>query len=179
MSERVVAPPPTEELPAVLSPTTTSPSRERPNPLLRGLSILAAIATVLIVLWFGLSPTGVAVVEDAADSAREVVREVEDTLDADLVSRSDVPWELDELAHIGGWACVMVASGLFLGRRRDLGRLAAIVFGGSVAIELMQKLLTSTREFQATDISANALGIMFGLLALLVLDQLRPARSPG
>ena len=141
------------------------------------LGVLAMAAVVLVVLYFSLSTRGFTAVGDAADGARIVVRGVEETLDTDLVSRSDVPWERDEVAHLVGWGSVMVAAGLLFRNRRSLGDLAVGVFAGSIVIELMQKLLTNTRRLEAEDISANSLGIMVGLMFLVALERLWPPRS--
>ncbi len=135
------------------------------------------VGVVLVVLWLSLTSRGFAAVADAADGARVVVRGVEETLDADLVSRSDVPWERDEVAHLVGWGSVMIVAGMLFRSRRALGDLAVGVFGSSVAIELMQKLLTETRRLEAEDISANALGIMVGLMFLVALERLVPVRT--
>ncbi len=161
-------------------PTTDELSSDtkplRRSRLAATLAVLAMTGVVLVVLWFSLTSRGFSAVADAADGARVVVRGVEETLDADLVSRSDVPWERDEVAHLIGWGSVMVATGLLFRSRRALGDLAVGVFGASVAIELMQKLLTTTRRLEAEDISANALGIMVGLMFLVALERLVPPK---
>lgn len=140
------------------------------------LGVLAMAGVVLVVLWFSLSSRGFSAVGDAADGARVVVRGVEETLDTDLVSRSDVPWERDEVAHLVGWGSVMIAVGMLFRNRRSLGDLAVGVFAASVSIEFMQKLLTTTRQLEAEDISANALGVMVGLMLLVALERLVPTR---
>lgn len=144
--------------------------------LVATLAVLTMVGVVLVVLYFSLSTRGFSAVGDAADGARVVVRGVEETLDADLVSRSDVPWERDEVAHLVGWGSVMVVVGLLFRSRRSLGDLAVGVFGASIAIELMQKLLTTTRRLEAEDISANALGVMVGLMFLVALERLIPPK---
>jgi len=145
--------------------------------LAAALGVLAMAAVVLVVLYLSLSTRGFSAVGDAADGARIVVRGVEETLDTDLVSRSDVPWERDEVAHLVGWGSVMVLAGLLFRTRRSLGDLAVGVFAGSIVVELMQKLLTNTRRLEAEDISANSLGIMVGLMFLVALERLWPPRS--
>lgn len=145
--------------------------------LLATLAVLAMACLVLVVLWLSLTSRGFAAVDGAADGARIVVRGVEDTLDTDLVGRSDVPWERDEIAHLVGWGGVMVVVGLLLHTRRSLSDLAVGVFAASISIEFMQKLLTATRKLEAEDISANALGVMVGLMFLVALERLVPLRS--
>lgn len=154
-------------------------SKARPiagSRLLATLGVLAMAVIVLVVLWFSLSARGSSAVGDAADGARVLVRGVEDTLDADLVSRSDVPWAADEVAHLMGWGAVMCAVGLLFRNRRSLGDLAVGVFAASVAVELMQKAITTTRSLEAEDISANALGVMVGLMLLVALERLVPPK---
>lgn len=165
---------------------STLPAREQQDPvrikpmagsrLLATLGVLTMAALVIVVLWFSLSSRGLSAVGDAADGARVVVRGVEDTLDVDLVSRSDVPWATDEIAHLVGWGSVMVAVGVLFRRRRTLGDLAVGVFAASIVIEFLQKVVTTTRQLEAEDISANALGVMLGLMFLVALERLAPPR---
>ncbi len=144
--------------------------------LVATLGVLALAFVVMVVLWLSLSSRGFSAVGEAADGARIVVRGVEESLDADLVSRSDLPWKADEVAHLLGWGLVMVFVGMLFRSRRDLGDLAVGVFGASIAIEFLQKFLTTSRELEAEDISANSLGVMMGLIFLVALERLWPPR---
>ena len=157
-------------------PDSTSEKPMAGSRLVATLGVLAMAGIVIAVLWFSLTSRGFAAVGDAADGARVVVRGVEDTLDVDLVSRSDVPWAADEVAHLVGWGSVMLAVGLFFRRQRSLGDLAVGVFAASIAIEFLQKLLTTTRQLEAEDISANSLGVMLGLMLLVALERIAPPR---
>lgn len=169
-------------------PRTTTPLREPvenvdAKPMAGGrlaatLGVLAMAFVVVAVLWLSLSSRGLAAVGDAADGARVVVRGVESTLDADLVSRSDIPWAKDEVAHLLGWGSLTVVVGLVFRRQRSLSDLAVGVFAASIGIEFLQKLLTSTRQLEAEDISANSLGVMVGLMVLVALERLIPPQQP-
>lgn len=145
--------------------------------LVATLGVLAMLGIVLVVLFLSLSSRGFSAVDDAADGARVVVRGVEETLDADLVSRNDIPWERDEIAHLVGWGSVMVAVGLLFRSRRSLGDLAVGVFAASIVIEVLQKVVTTTRRLEAEDISANSLGVMVGLMSLVALERLMPPKN--
>ena len=169
-----------------LKPLSSRPTVDKTHPkakpmagsrLAATLAVLAMAGLVLVVLWFSLSSRGHSAVEDAGGAARDVVGAVEDTLNADLVSRSDVPWERDEVAHLVGWGSVMMATGFLFRSRRSLGDLAVGVFAASVSIELMQKLFTANRQLEAEDISANSLGIMVGLMFLVALERLAPPKD--
>ncbi len=141
----------------------------------RFVGALGVIGTVLViigVLWLSLSTRGFMVVGDAADGARVVVRDVEDRLDTNIVSRSDVPWAADEVAHLLGWGGLMVLVGLLFRSRRSISDLAVGVFAASVGIEFLQKVLTTSRSLEAEDISANALGVMVGLMMLVGIEKL-------
>jgi len=169
MAQNTLAPQPVDE-----TADTGSLAGSR---LVATLGVLAMAGFVLLVLWLSLSSRGFSAVGDAAEGARVVVRGVEETLDADLVSRSDVPWERDEVAHLIGWGSIMVVAGMAFRNRRSLSDIAVGVFGASIAIEVMQKLFTSTRELEAEDISANSLGVMVGLMFLVALHRLVPPRN--
>lgn len=138
------------------------------------LGVIAVAVGVVAVLWLSLSSRGFSMVGDAADGARVVVRGVEGQLDTNIIDRSDVPWAADEVAHLLGWGGMMVAVGLAFRTRRSLSDLAVGVFGASIGIEVMQKLFTTSRSMEAEDISANALGVMLGLMFLVALARLVP-----
>ena len=125
---------------------------------------------------FFFSSRGFAAVGDAADGARLVVRGVEGRLDTNIIDRSDVPWAEDEIAHLLGWGALTLLVGLAFRGRRAPGDLAVAVFAASIGIEFLQKLLTTTRSMEAEDISANALGVMLGLMVLVALERLLPKR---
>lgn len=143
--------------------------------LIGALGVIGTALVIITVLWFSLSARGLMVVEEAADGARTVVRDVEARLDTDIVNRSDVPWAADEVAHLLGWGGLMVLVGLLFRSRRSLSDLAVGVFAASVAIEFLQKFLTTSRSLEAEDISANALGVMVGLMMLVAMEKLTEA----
>ena len=139
------------------------------------LTVLAVALGVVAVLWLSLSSRGFSVAGDAADQARIVVRGVESTLDTNIIDRSDIPWELDEVAHLVGWGSITLVSGFLLRARRSLSDIAVGVFGASFRIEILQAVLTTSRTMQAEDVSANALGVMLGLMVLVALERLIPS----
>ena len=140
--------------------------------LIGALGVIGTALVIIAVLWLSLSARGFMVVGDAADGARTVVRDVEDRFDTNIVSRSDVPWAADEVAHLLGWGGLMVLVGLVFRSRRSMSDLAVGVFAASVGIEFLQKFLTASRSLEAEDISANALGVMVGLMVLVAIEKL-------
>jgi hypothetical protein len=140
--------------------------------LIGALGVIGTALVIIAVLWLSLSARGFMVVGDAADGARTVVRDVEDRFDTNIVSRSDVPWAADEVAHLLGWGGLMVLVGLVFRSRRSMSDLAVGVFAASVGIEFLQKFLTTSRSLEAEDISANALGVMVGLMVLVAIEKL-------
>jgi len=140
--------------------------------LIGALGVIMTALVIIAVLWLSLSARGFMVVGDAADGARTVVRDVEDRFDTNIVSRSDVPWAADEVAHLLGWGGLMVFVGLLFRSRRSISDLAVGVFAASVGIEFLQKFLTTSRSLEAEDISANALGVMVGLMVLVAIEKL-------
>lgn len=157
-------------------PTQQSQARRS---IVGAFTVLAVAAGVVLVLWLSLSSRGFSVAGDAADQARIVVRGVESTLDTNIIDRSDIPWELDEVAHLVGWSSVTVAAGFLLRSRRALSDIAVGAFAASFGIEILQAVLTTSRQMQAEDVSANALGVMLGLMVLVALQRLVPPRNPA
>lgn len=147
------------------------------RPILGALVVLGVVAGVLGVLWFSLSSRGIGVVGGAADQARDVVQGVESTLGTNIIDRSDIPWAGDEIAHLVGWGSVTLATGFLLRARRSLSDIAVGVFAASFGIEVLQKLVTTTRNMSAEDVSANALGIMLAMMVLVAAERLLPVRK--
>lgn len=141
------------------------------------LGVVVMALTVIAVLWLSLSARGFSAVGDAADGARIVVRGVEGRLDTNIIDRSDVPWSADEVAHVLGWGSLTVLIGLVFRTRRGLGDLAVGVFAASIGIEFLQRFLTTSRSMEAEDVSANALGVMLGLMVLVALERLVPVKK--
>ena len=162
-----------------------SQDRERPTltsrPVVGALTILAVAVGVMVVLWLSLSSRGPGVVDTAADQARDVVRGVESTLYTNIIDRSDIPWSADEVAHLVGWGSVTLFAGFLLRTRRTLSEIAVAVFTVSFVIEIAQGALTTSRNFDVEDVSANSLGIILALMVLVAADRVFPARSvePG
>ena len=102
---------------------------------------------------------------------------VESTLGTNIIDRSDIPWAGDEIAHLVGWGSVTLAAGFLLRARRSLSDIAVGVFAASFGIEVLQKLVTTTRNMSAEDVSANALGIMLAMMVLVAAERLLPVRK--
>lgn len=158
-----------------------TPEKERSTlrSVLGAFVVLGVALGILAVLWLSLSARGHGVVGDAADGARVVVRGVESTLDTNIIDRSDIPWKADEVAHLVGWGMITVVAGLLLRARRSISDIAVGVFAASFAVEILQQVATTSRTMQAEDVSANALGVMLGLMVLVAAERLiRPVPEP-
>lgn len=161
---------------------TAAPATAAKSPLRSiagAVAVIGVALAVLIVMWLSLSQRGHGVVGDAADGARIVVREVESTLDTNIIDRSDIPWQADEVAHLVGWGSITLAAGALLRKRRSPGEIAVAVFAASFGIEILQKLATSSRRMEAEDVSANALGVMLGLMVLVAAERILRAPRPS
>jgi len=74
--------------------------------------------------------------------------------------------ESDTLVHVGVWALAagLVGVAVWSWRRLILG--SALVFAGSLVVELSQDRLSDSRSIERTDIAANAAGVTLGLVAV-------------
>lgn len=75
----------------------------------------------------------------------------------------------DSLVHIGLWAAVMVLAGLTVWSLRSLLPLAIAIGAGSIVVELLQGIVTTTRGVEARDIAANLTGVGLGVATCLVV----------
>ena len=164
-------------LPSERSSDTADGHERTPiRPVVGALTVLAVAAGIVAVLWLSLTARGFGVVNDAAGLSADVVRELEDTLDTNIIDRSDVPWSADEVFHLVGWGSVTLVVGFLLRARRSLADIAVGVFAASFAVEVLQGVATTSRTMSAEDVSANALGIMLALMVLIAAERLLPVR---
>lgn len=95
---------------------------------------------------------------------------VERWLSIDLVDRSQFGMSPDEFGHLMLWGAGMVGIGVLTRQRFQPHFVAAVLFGVSLALEVGQALVTSSRSMSLGDAVANAAGIMAGLTALVLLE---------
>jgi len=133
----------------------------------------AVIATVL-----SLSDRAPGMVDRIGSALVDGWRRVEIALAID-VEREAIPWTDDVLGHLVLWGGGMVVLGLALRHRHRAGRLAVALFGASLALEVLQALVTASRSLSLADISANAFGIIAGLTVVTAVDLLSSTRSPA
>lgn len=73
--------------------------------------------------------------------------------------------ESDTLVHIGVWALAAGLVGIAVWSWRGLIVGGAVVFAGSLVVELSQDRLSDSRSFERSDVAANALGVALGVVA--------------
>lgn len=95
---------------------------------------------------------------------------IERGLAIDLIDRSDVGLSADQIGHLVLWASGMFTIGLVTRKRFEAASVAVALFMTSLALEVGQSLLTTSRSMSIEDAVANAGGIMAGLTALVILD---------
>jgi hypothetical protein len=74
--------------------------------------------------------------------------------------------ENDSLVHIAVWALAMGLVGIAVWTWRSLFVGGIVVFGCSLVVEFSQGRLSDTREMEVSDILANALGVILGVVAV-------------
>lgn len=110
--------------------------------------------------------------------ARAVWRRIEVGFGFDSgVTRDSIPWASDEIGHLVLWGGGMVLVGLAFRHRQQADRLAVGLFAASVALEVLQALVTASRSLSLTDAAANGLGIMLGLTVVVAADLVLPNRT--
>lgn len=94
---------------------------------------------------------------------------IQSRLGIDLIDRTDIPFELDTIGHLGLW---FVAGALARAltppsvRSRVLLMLMLIV---STLMEVGQGFLTAGRNVSVSDAVANTVGVVLGLMAVTIL----------
>ena len=146
----------------------------------------ALLALAVVVLTFADRAPGYTI--DRAGHLRQYGSSLERLTGIDVIDRSDVPFSVDVLAHLGLWFMVGVAAHLLLAGRRwpePLGRgpirqrsVVAVVTVLAVLFEYGQSVLTSTRNLELVDGLANLVGALAGLAVASVVSQLASALRP-
>ena len=108
---------------------------------------------------------------------------VEVRFDADLLDRSDVPFEYDTVGHFALYLIAGALSYFALQGRLGVITIIVLVAGFSGAIEVAQPLLSSTRDMQAKDFVVNVVGVLVGVgvaaIATRVFSFAMSSRSRG
>lgn len=111
------------------------------------------------------------------DRVLDVAGEVRDRIGlADLVGRDDIPFEATFGAHIALFAALTVVAGVVLRRRARPWLVAAVTFAASAAFEVLQPLVTDSRQQQVSDLQANAIGVVAGFVVLSLVLRIRRLR---
>ncbi|MCD9622775.1 VanZ family protein [Rhabdothermincola salaria] len=116
----------------------------------------------------GLGALAVTAVLMLADRAPGALRRLSDRIDVSAteagrltelvpVSRSDTE------VHIAVWCVVTLLFAFVVWSWWGAALVGVAAFGLSVAVEIAQRVLTDTRDFQRSDVVANAVGVVLGL----------------
>lgn len=140
--------------------------------LTSGLALVAVVALTAALL---LSDRAPALYRRFLRHGRNVAARLRDWSGVD-VERSDIPLGATTFGHVVLFAFVTLVAGLILRRRVRPCALALAVFAASAAFELIQPLLSDSRDQELGDLIANAVGVMVGWLALSLLLRIRRLR---
>lgn len=128
------------------------------------LTIFFGLAVIL--LW---SDRASGVFSEVLDIVRRTGRSVEQRYDIDLIDRSDIPGQADQIGHALFWGTGMLLTGWLLRRRIPVAITALFVSGISLLFEFAQPILSATRVVEPSDAVANMVGIATATVALLGL----------
>ena len=93
-------------------------------------------------------------------------RGIEQTLNIDVVDRSEIPGTTEQWGHAALWGSGMVLFGWLFRSRVPLAITALWLAGTSVAFEVAQPSLSTNRRFEPSDATANITGILIAILLL-------------
>ena len=98
---------------------------------------------------------------------------IQSRLGIDLIDRTDIPFELDTIGHLGLWfvagALARALTPLSV-RSRVLMALMLLI---STLMEVGQGFLTSGRNVSFSDAAANIVGVTLGVVAIMILLGVR------
>ena len=122
------------------------------------------------------------VYEQAVDRGLQVAADIRDAvgLDDQDIGRQDVPVSDKTIGHTVLFASATVVAGFVFRRRFRPVVVGAAVFAVSAVYEVAQPVLSWSREQSLTDLVANGVGVVAGVVAvslLLRIPRLRRSRS--
>ncbi len=144
----------------------TSPAH-RPHAAIRAFAALLGVAVLLFNALLMLS-------DRAPGALRRVggdfVRRLFDRIDAseraaDVLADPRLP-ESDAIVHIAVWAIAVALVGVAAWTWRGLLVGAVAVFAASLVVEVAQGRWSDTRAVEASDVRANAVGVVLGTIAV-------------
>ncbi len=128
---------------------------------------IGAAAFAVVALGLSLSDRAPLLFKQFRHVAVGAWRSGERVLAVDILNRSDIPWAADELGHMALWGMGMVVLGLLFRHRVPVDVLAAGLFVSSIGVEVLQRVATAGRAMEFTDIGANGIGILLGLVVVV------------
>jgi hypothetical protein len=140
----------------------------------RSILILAGVPFTLAVIVLLLA-------DRAPSESKSVLRfvwglgaRIQDRSGLELLHRpSSFPLSYDQVGHVTIWSVAAVLAMLLLAHRMRFRWIGLSVFGLSLLSEVGQRFLTSSRKMELADVSANLVGILFGMaLGALILGTL-------
>lgn len=129
-------------------------------------AITIFLGLAVILLWSDRAPS---VFGDVLDIVRRTGRSVERRYDIDLIDRSDIPGQADQIGHALFWGTGMLIAGWVLRRRVPVAITALFLSGISMLFEFAQPALSATRAVEPSDAVANIIGIVVATVALLAV----------
>lgn len=139
----------------------------------RPLAALAALAGLPVLLVLTLSDRAPRLSWQALMDLRLLGARVEGRLGlqpADV----EVPISPDVAVHLALWAAAGFVAVRLLRGHVPLAVVAAALVGASLALEVAQVVLTSTRDLQVKDALANGIGVAVGVAAAWVYARVEP-----
>jgi len=143
--------------------------------------VFGFFCAAVVLLW---SDRAGSMLGDVASLVVRGGRKVERSYDVDLVDRSDIPGQTDQIVHALFWGSGMMLVGWLLRRRVAVVLTAFFVGGVSVLFEAAQPALSQTRAVEPSDALANMVGVAGGAVVIylaIVVWRLvsKNARRPG
>jgi hypothetical protein len=137
---------------------------------------IGLVALVPVAVFLLLSDRAPLIVEDGLETARARGRSAEHRLGLhfDLPS---LPYHWEQVGHATLWGIVAALGGILVYRLVSLVAVGITVYAVSALAEVAQMLFSVTRDAQAGDLAANAVGITAGLLVVWATGRLVVARQ--
>jgi hypothetical protein len=129
---------------------------------IRPLSLLIAVGLLVAAAAATLSDIVPHLMDRFGHLSLRVSQIIDGPFGVEAVDRTDIPFDTNQLAHLTGWATIMVVLALLL-PRVPIAVIALGAFGLSAMLEPMQSRFSTSRSFSYEDIATNATGVLIGL----------------
>lgn len=142
----------------------------------RAVAVASVVCFAVVAVVLSLSERAPGLYREVRHTVMSLGGRLQTRVGVELARRDDIPISAAFFGHVVLWFVGAVVVGWATRRRVDRVVLGLVLVGAGAMLELLQALVTETRQLDVADVVANTVGVVSGLLVVTALDS-RATRS--